>query len=174
MPSSKEVIVCDPHPNVATVVSGRRASWLGRQTVREPGLVVGDFSDIMVGGFWVDEHTAVVLSRVALEIEVDSLIATCIAAWEPKAKARQELNARDLGRRTGELVSQLRSRGLQSLDDNDLFDAHINVVRITANRVLHPSGGPPITNPIVVQAVLHAFMVFAELTSVAKSKVQNS
>ena len=117
---------------------------------------------------------AVVLSRVALEIEVDSLIATCIDAWNPKSKARQELNARDLGRRSGEIVSQLRNRDLQTSDDNVLFDAHIKFVRITANRVLHPSGGRPITNPKVVQAVLHHFKEFAELTSVAKTKVRNS
>lgn len=117
---------------------------------------------------------AVALSRVALEIEVDSLIAVCIAVWEPKAKVRRELNARDLGRRTGELVRQLRDRDLQTLDDNDLLDAHINVVRITANRVLHPSGGPPITNPVAVQSVLYTFMEFAELTSAAKAKIQSS
>ena len=117
---------------------------------------------------------SVVLSRVALEIEVDSLIDACIAAWQPGTMSRRKLTARDLGVRARELVNQLRNRDLQTTDDNDLFESHINEIRITANQVLHPSGGPPITNPMAVQSVLYAFIVFAELTSAAKVKVQNS
>lgn len=116
---------------------------------------------------------AVVLARVALEKELDSVIAICIDHWDPKGTTRQKLHARDISERFSELVNQLQSRGIQEPEDGRLFESHVNEVRITANRILHPQGGIPQVSPMMVQSILHALMGFGTLASQVKDRVQN-
>lgn len=117
---------------------------------------------------------AVVLARVALEKELDSVIVTCIAEWNPSTAARRKLEGRDLSDRVGELISQLRSRGIQDPEEGRLFESHVNEVRITANRILHPTAGMPEVNPLMVQSILYALMGFASIASQVKDRVQNA
>lgn len=110
----------------------------------------------------------IALIRVALEIEIDSVIEAFIQSQNLGNTARRNLSDRNIRTRVEELLNQLRSRTLIPEEDSKLFESYINQIRISGNRVLHPKDGVPLVDSLLVQSVIHAFASFANMASELK------
>lgn len=114
----------------------------------------------------------IALTRVALEIEIDSVIDRLVESQNPGNTARRVLSNRNIATRVEELFKQIRSRDLMPQEDLKLFESHTNVIRISGNRILHPKSGMPLVDPLMVQSVLYAFRSFAHIASSLKEQLK--
>lgn len=117
---------------------------------------------------------AVALVRVALEIELDSLIEKFVRSQNPGNNARRRLYDRNVGTRAKEFLHQLRSRALIPDEEIHLFESDISLIRISGNQILHPSDGMPSVDSLLVRAVLHAYRSFASIASDLKERLANA
>lgn len=112
----------------------------------------------------------IALIRVALEIEIDSVIESFIESQKPGNASLRKLTNRNISTRADELLYQLRNRSLFLTEDQDkLLESYINQIRISGNKILHPKDGLPFVDPMLVESVLHAFRSFASIASELKA-----
>ena len=108
----------------------------------------------------------IALIRVALGIELDSVIEAFIQSQKPRNTT--QLSNRNIVTRAEALLDQFRSRKLIPEEEIKLFESYINQMRILGNRILHPKNGVPLVDPLMVQCVLYCFRSFACIASKLK------
>jgi hypothetical protein len=112
---------------------------------------------------------AIALTRVALEIEINSVIEAFIQFHHPGSTTQKKLSDRDIATRVEALLEQFRSRNLPE-EEIKLFESSINQIRILGNRILHPKDGVPLVDPLMVQSVMYSFCSFASIASNLKEQ----
>jgi hypothetical protein len=112
----------------------------------------------------------IALTRVALEIEIDSVIEAFIQSKKPGPTAQRKLSDRNVATRVEALLEQFCSRDLIPKEEIMLFESSINQIRILGNRILHPKDGVPLVDPLMVQSVMYSFRSFASIASDLKKQ----
>jgi hypothetical protein len=112
----------------------------------------------------------IALTRVALEIELDSVIEAFIQSKNPSNTTQRKLSSRYIATRAEALLDQLRTRDLIPEEEIKLFEAYVNQIRILGNRILHPKDGVPLVDPMIVQSVMYSFRSFASIASNLKAE----
>ncbi len=117
-------------------------------------------------------EAAIALLRVALEAEVDSFI----DVYEGGMSSRvSNFHRRELSTRIEEVLSRARSKGLLVRDDDvKRLSAHCDLIRISGNEIMHPTGtGLPPTDPLAIKSLFHNFRTFAAEMSRMKSELES-